>query len=90
MLSVNDFQNNHTIAVVSPLQQETLGDGSILAKVSSNCCGGCGIETPTRIYFGPTDIAKLHIKLYDEFGRIVDMNNCDYSFTLEVEVLYDL
>ena len=90
LLSVNDFQNSHTIAVVSPLQQETLGDGNILAKTSSNCCGGCGIETPTRIYFGPTDIAKLHIKLYDEFGRIVDMNNCDYSFTLEVEVLYDL
>ena len=90
LLSVNDFQNNHTIAVVSPLQQETLGDGSILAKVASNCCAGCGIETPTRIYFGPTDISKLHIKLYDEFGRIIDMNNSDYSFTLEVEVLYDL
>ena len=90
LLSVNDFQNNHTIAVVSPLQQETLGDGNILAKSSSNCCVGCGVEAPTRIYFGPTDISKLHIKLYDEFGRIVDMNNCDYSFTLEVEVLYDL
>ena len=90
LLSVNDFQNSHTIAVVSPLQQETLGDGNILAKSSSNCCTGCGIEAPQRIYFGPTDISKLHIKLYDEFGRIVDMNNSDFSFTLEVEVLYDL
>jgi hypothetical protein len=90
LLSVNDFQNSHTIAVVSPLQEETLGDGNILAKSSSNCCVGCGMETPTRIYFGPTDISKLHIKLFDEFGRIVDMNNSDFSFTLEVEVLYDL
>ncbi len=90
LLSVNDFQNNHTISVVSPLQQETLGDGNILAKSSSNCCTGCGIEAPHRIYFGPTDISKLHIKLYDEYGRIVDLNNGDYSFTLELEVLYDL
>lgn len=90
LLSVNDFQNNHTIAVVSPLQQETLGDGNILAKSSTNCCGGCNIETPIRIYFGPTDISKLHIKLFDEFGRIVDLNNGDYSFTLDIDVLYDL
>lgn len=90
LLSINDFQNIHTIAVVSPLQQETLGDGNILAKSSSNCCVGCGIETPTRIYFGPTDISKLYIKFYHEFGRIVDLNNGDFSFTLEIEVLYDL
>lgn len=90
LLSVNDFQNNHNISVVSPLQEETLGDGNILAKSSSNCCGGCGMEAPTRIYFGPTDISKLHIKLYDEFGRIVNMNNSDYSITIEVEILYDL
>ena len=28
--------------------------------------------------------------IYDEFGRIVDINNADYSFTLELEVIYDL
>ena len=50
----------------------------------------CNIETPIRIYFGPTDISKLHIKLFDEFGRIVDLNNGDYSFTLDIDVLYDL
>ena len=90
LLSVDDFQNNHTISVVSPLQQETLGDGNILAKYSSNCCTGCSIEAPHRMYFGPTDISKLHIKLFDEFGRIVNLNNGDFSFTLELEVLYDL
>jgi hypothetical protein len=89
LLSVNDFQNNHTNAVVSPLQHETLVDGNILSKISSNCCKNC-TENGERIYFGPTDITKLHIKLLDEFGRIVDMNNGDYSFTLELEILYDL
>lgn len=90
LLSINDFQNNHNIAVVSPLQEETLGDGNILAKISSECCNKCCYENTERMYFGPTDIAKLHIILYDEFGRIVDLNNGDYSLTLELEVLYDL
>ena len=90
LLSVNDFQNNHTIAVLSPLQEETLGNGSILAKIPVGCCAtGCSDHIP-RIYFGPTDISKLHITLYDEFVLIVNINNDDYSFTLEIEVLYDL
>lgn len=90
LLAVDDFQNNHSNTVISPLQQETLGGGDILAVIPASCCDKCCSEPIPRIYFGPTDIAKLHIKLYDEFGRIVDMNNGDYSFTLEVEILYDL
>jgi len=91
LLSVNDFQNNHTTAVVSPLQEETLGNGCIIAKVSSVCgCNESGNEHIDRIYFGPTEISRLHIKLLDEFGRILDLNNGDYSLTLEFEILYDL
>ena len=48
------------------------------------------IDTNPRIYFGPTSINRLHIKLLDEFGRIVDLNNGDFSFSLELEILYDL
>ena len=43
----------------------------------------------TREYFGPVDIQKLHISLYDEFGRIIDLNNMDWSFTLALEQLYN-
>jgi len=32
----------------------------------------------------------VEIKIYDEFGRIVDINNADYSLTLELEIVYDL
>ena len=42
----------------------------------------------TREYFGPVDIQRLHIALYDEFGRIIDLNNMDWSFTLAFEQLY--
>ena len=63
---------------------------SILAKVTTDCCKKCCVEQPERIYFGPTDIARLEIKIYDEFARIVDINNADYSLTLELEIIYDL
>ena len=43
----------------------------------------------TREYFGPVDIQRLHIALYDEYGRIIDLNNMDWSFTLSFETLYN-
>ena len=43
-----------------------------------------------RQYFGPVDIQRLHIRLYDEYGRVVNMNNMNYSFCITLEQLYKL
>jgi hypothetical protein len=90
LLSINDHQNHHNRNLISPMQKETLTDGNILAKVYGACGGECCYDNEERIYFGPTNISRLNIRLLDEFGRVVDLNNGDYSFTLEVEILYDL
>ena len=47
------------------------------------------ITTP-RQYFGPVDIQKLQIQLLDEYGRILNLNNMDYSFCLTFQTIYDL
>lgn len=44
----------------------------------------------TRNYFGPVNIENLKIQLIDDFGRVVDLNNMDYSFALEMDVLVNL
>jgi hypothetical protein len=90
LLSINDHQNHHNRNLISPMQKDTLTDGNILAKVYGACGGDCCYDNEERIYFGPTNISRLNIRLLDEFGRVVDLNNGDYSFTLEVEILYDL
>lgn len=90
LVSVNDYQNNHDNPFISAFQQQSLSDINVLAKVSTECCNKCVEENVERIYFGPTDITKLEIKIFDEFGRIIDINNADYSLTLEFEVIYDL
>lgn len=43
----------------------------------------------TREYFGPVDIQRLSIQLLDEFGRVIDLNNMDWSFVLSFVCLYD-
>ena len=90
LLSVNDYKNNHNTNFISPFKYQTFADNNIIAKISKDSSLECCEHNQERIYFGPTDIAKLEIKVYDEFCRLIDINNADYSFTLELEVIYDL
>ena len=41
-----------------------------------------------RVYFGPVDIERLKIKLYNDRGQILNLNGLDWSFTLSAELLY--
>jgi hypothetical protein len=46
--------------------------------------------TTSRQYFGPVDIQKIQVQLLDEYGRILNLNNMDYSFCLTFQTLYNL
>jgi hypothetical protein len=49
-----------------------------------------GNQFEARKYFGPVDIQKLQIKIIDDHGRILDMNNSNFSCCLLFKILYDL
>lgn len=42
-----------------------------------------------REYFGPTNIKKLKITIYDQYGRIFPINESDWSFIASFECLYN-
>ncbi len=42
-----------------------------------------------RIYHGPVNIKRIHLKILDSYGEIIYLNNMDFSFALEFEILYD-
>jgi len=61
--------------------------GSVFNYLSQN---NYNLITTPRQYFGPVDIQKIQIQLLDEYGRILDLNNMDYSFCLTFQTIYDL
>ena len=61
--------------------------GSVFNFISQN---NFNLITTPRQYFGPVDIQKLQVQLLDEYGRILDLNNMDYSFCLSFQTIYDL
>jgi len=42
----------------------------------------------SRNYFGPVDIQKMRVTLYDEYGRVVNLNHMDWSMELMFECVY--
>jgi hypothetical protein len=46
------------------------------------------LQENKRVYFGPVDIERLKIRLYNDRGQILDLNGLDWSFTLCAELLY--
>jgi len=100
-LSIDDHQNSSGPSFIVAYANSTLDD-NIISRINLSAVMDStgvykdsddpGVSTQlnrTREYFGPVNIQKLDIKLYDEYGRILDLTNMDWSFSLSFEKLYD-
>jgi len=95
-LSVDDFNKNSNNPFVSIFNKSILND-DILARISIKGShfnmlldNDTSIVSEPRIYFGPVDIQRLRIRLFDEHGRILQMNNTNFSFCLTIKTMYDM
>lgn len=86
-LSVNDFHNNHNTVYISAYKDSCFLNPNILGKLTDD--KSYTTNSPPRIYFGPTDIDKLGITIYDSYGRVYNNNHGDYSIELLIESIYD-
>jgi hypothetical protein len=95
-LAVDDFNNNSNNQFISIFNKSILNP-NILARIAIKDSffgsvqeNNFTIITEPRQYFGPVDIQRLRIQIYDEYGRILNMNNSNYSFCLDFKIMYDL
>jgi hypothetical protein len=49
---------------------------------------GTSLQVNKRVYFGPVNISRMNIKLINDKGEMVDLNNANWSMSLIVEQLY--
>ena len=96
-LVVDDYNNNVNNSFYSAFNSSILNK-NILARISLQSAGyfetaiqnNLSLVTTPRQYFGPVDVQKLGIQLLDEYGRVIDLNNMDFSFCLTLQSIYDL
>jgi len=96
-LVVDDHNNSVNNGFYSAFNSSMLNN-NILARISLNNTApfnvfsenNLNLVTTAREYFGPVNIQNMSVQLLDEYGRVVDLNNMDFSFCLTFTTVYDI
>ena len=94
-LEIDDFQNNfQTDTIISATSQSYLGKNILARVVLTSGFSNVVQNVPAdgifklREYFGPVRLERLHVRLLNKFGDVVDLNRNDFSFVLEFKTIY--
>jgi hypothetical protein len=96
-LAVDDYNKSVNNTFITAFEENGLKP-NVLARISMRGKGyenvilnkDYEIVTAPRTYFGPIDLQRLHISLFDDHGRNLYMNYSDYAFCLKLVLMYDL
>ena len=95
-LVIDDYNNSVNNSFYSAFNSSLLNK-NILARISLNAPAftvlsqnSLRLITTPREYYGPVNIQNMNVQLLDGYGRIVDLNNMDYSFCLTMNIVYDI
>lgn len=97
-LSIEEYKNDSHPPLIVAFNNNIL-DKKIMTRISlapiklghdltSRETGYITHRRTPRNYYNAVNIDKLTIKLFDEYGRIIDLNNMDWSLTMEFTKLY--
>jgi hypothetical protein len=92
-IAIDDF-NNSVNDYYSAVFADSFAIKNIITRVNVGVLRDITEASSTQLnrqrnFFGPVNIQKLHITLYDNFGRIVDLNNMDWNMELIFECVYN-
>jgi hypothetical protein len=94
-LCINDFQYNNNSSNLVCFDKSTLNEDVIAkipminGKLSLIVNDNNSALSKIRLYNGPVNLSRLQIKIIDRFGSVIDLNNMDFSLTLELQILYE-
>jgi hypothetical protein len=95
-LAIDDFQKSVNNLFLNAFNNTYIND-DVLARISLKSDSftilmenNLNLITEPRRYFGPVDLQRLRIRIFDDHGRILNMQNSNYSFVLTFKMLYDL
>ena len=95
-LLVDDFNTSSNVNFFSNRETSLLND-NILGRISLKA-GAFSVQSQNdftvygepRYFFGPVNIDRLHVRVIDEFGRTVNLNGMDFSFSIQMTVKYNI
>ena len=94
-VDIDDFNNNYKSSGIIADNHNHVLSNTILGRISipnpanTILFGNASDKVfKMREYFGPITITRLDLKLLDRFGNLINLQNNDWSVSLEFTVLY--
>jgi hypothetical protein len=92
---INDYQYNSNTSNIVCFDKSILNEDVIAkipmvnGKLSLIINDNNNPLAKIRRYNGPINLNRIQIKILDHFGNVIDLNNMDFSLTLELHILYE-
>ena len=64
-----------------PISTSKYENGSFISEISGS------LQVQERVYFGPVNIQRMTVKLVNDRGDLVDLNNSNWSFSIQCTCL---
>lgn len=95
-LELDDYNRNFTSnTIIAETGGGTHLGNNIIARIpvtapalNINYTSPSDLIFKQRDYFGPVKIEKLHLRLVDKYGEVLDVQNNDYSIAIELTTTY--
>ena len=69
------------IFALIPISTSKYENGSFISELSGS------LQVQERVYFGPVNIQRMSVKLVNDRGDLVDLNNSNWSFSVQATLL---
>ena len=94
-VELDDYNNNFVSNSITSATRDAYLGNNILARIPitsshfhSEHSTKSDLIYKSREYFGPVTVEKMHIRLLDKYGNLINLHNNNFSFALEFTILY--
>jgi hypothetical protein len=94
LYTVNEILKNNSSNTTYRVSAPTFSDTFAMISVRPHAFGDMYVDISgslqdfRRQYFGPVNVERLKVQLYDDQGELLDLNGSDWSCTIIAEMLY--
>jgi hypothetical protein len=73
---------NTDVFSIIPIKTKSLNTGDLIVELTGP------LQDNKRTYFGPVNVERMRISLYDDKGNILNLNGADWGITIIATLLY--
>jgi len=88
-LDIDDYNKNYNPTATTALSEnfDSIFSATTFSKINISTTNITIDNNPNRVFYGPVDIRRLHVRLLNQYGEVINISG-DFAFTLRITQIY--